>query len=283
MTIVLDKRGVPVMLADVAPSGVSKIDPNATSGNPAHDTRSGKFGTTGGGGGKRVTAPANVDQAAYLRMLDAIREAARTYSGRLTPENIQAFIKKRAANPGAVNIQAFLQAAAAQQMHDVVDVLDQELRTVRGPKLTAPQGYVSKILKGASDDDVAEIVAWLAARGNSAEKAAGIVMGKAGRARKEKIAAAVQKKTAQVTASDYEATWESDENVELAEEKEKPLDPVQLVNALAEKISIPAPIVNLTPNITVEVEAPKPTRRVVERDDKNLITGFHEVPVEDAS
>ena len=266
--IVYGHGGVPVMLADVAPSGVSRVDPNAASGNPRHDTRSGKFGSGGGGGGKRVTPPANVDRSAYLRMLDAIREAARSYSGKLTPENIQAFIAKRAQNPAAVNIQAFMQAAAQQQLHDVVDVLDNELRTVTGPKMTAPRGYIQKVLAGASDDDVSEIIARLAARGNDAAKAAKLVIGRAGRDRKEALQAKVQ-------AADFEdQSWA----VELDDEEEPPLDPVQLVAALAEKIEIPAPVVHLTPQITVEVPPPGPVRKEIVRDANGLAVGVREVP-----
>lgn len=196
MPVALDEKGLPVYLANVAPSGVSRVDPNAKSGNPRHDTSSGKFGA-GGGRKKGTVAPPNVDRAAYGRMLDAVKEAARRFPGGLTPENIQTFIAEKAKNPNAVNMQAFLAAAAQQQISDVVEILSPEST---GPKLSAPRGYVQKVLKGLSDDDVTEIIQRLAAMTKDEQKAARLVLGKAPKEHKEKL-----EKT--LAATDFENDW----------------------------------------------------------------------------
>lgn len=162
-----DEHGV--LLADVPGSGASKIDPNARSGNPRHDTRSGKFGS-GGGGNKAATPPANTQQLDYHRMLDAVREASRSID---TPDesNVTEFIQERANAPDQVDIANFLQLINAQRKQDLVDVLDQQLKgTSHRVRMTASRVYMRRIIRTLPPEDVAEVVHRLEAMGHESKK-----------------------------------------------------------------------------------------------------------------
>jgi len=241
-----DKHGV--LLADVPNAGVARRDPNARSGNPSHDVRSGKFAP--GGGRRRTTPPANVDAAAYARMRDAVREAARQYKGNLTPENLQAFINQRATNPAAVNLQAFAQAVAQQQLDDIVDVLD--ARNHGGLKVTAPRSYIGQVLAGISDDDVAEIIQRLQARGI---KDAHIVVGRALPKERRDVAQPIE--------ASEQFEW-----IEESEPESSPeMNPVELADIIAKALPTPQVTVE-APQITVEVP-PQRMRNTPVRDEKS--------------
>lgn len=266
-----DRNGI--LLADVVGSGVAKTAAATKSGNPAHDTHSGKFGSTGGGAKKKAT-PANVDPAAFARYRDAVREAARKFPGKLTPENLQSFIKSRADDPTAVNIQQFAQLVQQQQLDDLVDALD---TNHGGFQVTPPKGYVSKMLAGLSDDDMTEIVARLKARG---VKDPHLKFGRSlPKDRHEVVKAKTQAKeeAAKVTAFDFDPT--GDDVIFLERPPEK--DWAQMADAItASMAKIPAPVINIAPpevhvepaQITVEVPPHPLTRKSVERDAKGLIT-----------
>lgn len=170
-TIVLDDQGFPVLLADVPDAGTSKVDPNAKSGNPRHDVRSGKFGS-GGGGGRGVPAPPNIEAVDWFRMLDAVREAARQGEG-LTEADLRDFIAARAKNPRAVNLQNFMQLVQQQKLADLVDILDGQMRKdglrVSGRKsirVIAPRGFVKKSIGTLPEGDLAQVAHRLEARGH---------------------------------------------------------------------------------------------------------------------
>lgn len=168
-----DKHGI--LLADVAPSGVSRIDPNAKSGNPRHDTRSGKFGT--GGNRKASEPPPNADPLQYARMLDAVRDAARQFDVADT-EQIQAFLQDRAANPEQVDLENFLEQVRQQKLSDLVDSLDSKLvgeakpRTRFRVKVQVSPSYTKKFLNTLTDQEFAEVQARLLAKGHSEESLA---------------------------------------------------------------------------------------------------------------
>ena len=160
-----------ILLADVPGSGASTIDPNARSGNPRHDTRSGKFG--GGGGGRPpATPPANVDPVEYARMLDAVREAAREFDT-LEEGDIREFLKGRAKAPEVVDIQQFLNAVTEQRKNDIVDYLDQSMRSTgplkrarRKVRISMPKGYMRKALGSLDEASVGELSHRLEAMGH---------------------------------------------------------------------------------------------------------------------
>lgn len=271
-----DRNGI--LLADVVGSGVAKASASTKSGNPNHDTRSGKFGG-GGAPAKKNNAPANVDPAAYARYRDAVREAARKFAGNVTPENLQSFIKQRAANPSAVNIQQFAQLVGQQQMEDVIDALD---TNHGGLKITAPQGYVKKILAGLSDSDVSEIVARLKARG---VKDPHLKFGRS--LPKDRSESVKAKDAASVQASDA-WDWPNDDDDPVGGlEGSSLMDPEQIATLLSEAVAqLAPPVINIAPpqvtvqppEVIVNVPAPTPTRKLVERDERGLIVNVTEVP-----
>jgi hypothetical protein len=162
-----------VLLADVPNAGVSRTAAGQRSGNPRHDIHSGKFGAGGGGGGAPGTpAPAGADPVEYARMLDAVREAAREFDN---PQegDIRDFIKGRANSPDQVDIQNFMDMVTEQRKSDLVDLLDQNLRA-SGPmargrrkvKLSAPKGYVRRLLRQLDPESLGEVMHRLESMGH---------------------------------------------------------------------------------------------------------------------
>lgn len=271
--IAYDSNGFPVLLADVAPAGVSKIDPNAKSGNPRHDVRSGKF-SPGGGPKKRTDPPANVTRVDYARMTDAVREAARQIPD-LDEAKLMAFIQKRAQNPAAVNIQAFMQMVSSQQMSDIVDVVAAQVGKVSGLKLTAPRGYLKKVLAGRSEDDIAEILERLQARGVDPEVANKFMFGR--KAPKPKVEA---------SDSAHLIDFEVLEFDEPESPPPAPEFPVEMANLIAENAlksvenfakNVPQPIVN------VHVPPPGPMKVTPVRDERGIILHTVQEPLQEDS
>jgi hypothetical protein len=166
--VIMDANGNPVLLANVPGSGVAKRDADTASGNPNHDTRSGKFGS--GGNKKRGPQPrANQDPLDFKRLIDAVRRAAREYEV-FGEAEIQKFLKGNAKNPDVVDINSFLAAVTEQKKNDIVDILDAKLRNSKGPQLKAPRGFAEASLKGLSPDDVAEVMDRLEGSGHDAKR-----------------------------------------------------------------------------------------------------------------
>lgn len=166
MPVALGENGFPILLADVPNAGRSKLDPNAKSGNPAHDVRSGKFGKMGPK--PKEEPPANSDPLEYQRMLDAVRDAARQFDT-IDEATIGEFLKGRAKFPEAVNLQQFMQAVVEQRKTDLVDLLSEQLRG--GPKrkvrLTVPRNFVKTSLANLDQPMRDEIAQRLIARGHA--------------------------------------------------------------------------------------------------------------------
>jgi hypothetical protein len=178
MSLRWDGHGI--QLADVPGSGTSRIAAGQKSGNKAHDTRSGKFGQTGGGPQPpaRAKAPAQSDPAEYARMIDAVREAARSLPN-FDEGTITDFIKSRANSPDAVDINAFIQQVEEQRKADLVDLLDQSLRTGKTKiRLTASRGYVKELMAQAKSDTIAEVMTRLEAKGHDRDKVEAFFKGK---------------------------------------------------------------------------------------------------------
>jgi hypothetical protein len=159
-----------VRLADVPNAGVTvRRKTQARGGNPRHDARSGKFGT--GSRPKPTPAPANVDPLEYARMLDAVRDAARTL-GTLDEASITEFVQARANSPEAVDIANFMVMVQEQRKADLVDILDDSLRGARKGKkikLKAPRGHVQALMRAIGSDELSEIMTRLEAMGHDRE------------------------------------------------------------------------------------------------------------------
>ena len=161
-----------VLLADVPGAGVSRIDPNARSGNPRHDVRSGKFGQGGGGRAPKIPAPANVDPLAFARLTDAVRDAARQFDD-FDEGDAQEFLAARARDPSAVDLQAFIAMVREQHVTDLIDILDQQMRGSglkrmgrRMVKVQAPRGYLQRALRGLEEAEISAMMQRLEARGH---------------------------------------------------------------------------------------------------------------------
>lgn len=269
--IVWSDDGFPVLMAEVPNSGaVTYRETGSRGGNVRHDAQSGKFQR--GPKAKQRTPPSGVSRADYARMLDAVREAARSFSGELTTENLQSFINKRAKNPGAVDMARFAQMVSQQQIDDVVDMISGELNKEKGPKLKAPRGYIEKVLAGQSEDSIAEIVDRLEAMGHE---------GSALQKYLRKVPKDKQQK-AQEKKQDIQASWDDElfDDQEIVELYQSPQFPGNswgsAVVELAESLkNMPAPEVHVHPQISVE--APKPIQREVVRDENGLVVGIKEV------
>ena len=194
-----NKSGVAVELANVPGSGTSRVDPNARSGNPRHDTRSGKFGAGGGGGNQRPLPNQNVDRLAYARMFDAARDAARSLDD-LSIGTIEDFVKGRANAPDQVDIQQFLQQVVEQRKADLIDLLDQELRSgeKRQVRMTANRGQIKTMIGQMAENDIQEVMARLEGMGHDPEEIDRFL----GSGR-EKVEEARKKKDSGVAASDW--------------------------------------------------------------------------------
>ena len=247
MPVKWDANGI--RLADVPNAGVSRVDQNAKSGNPRHDARSGKFGS--GGGAKRaapVQTPAQADPLEYARMIDAARDAARSFED-FTEEDIREFIQGRANSPDQVDIAAFIKIIEEQRKADIVDLLDQNMRLgKRKVRVTASRGYIRKLLGKAGSDGIAEIMSRLEAMGHDRDKIDDFFAGRVD------VAEEAKKKRDSVAASQWHANTipplvTEDDIGELQEASFDPEKYVAQFAAILEKIP--------PPTINVEIKMPE--------------------------
>ena len=270
-------------------SGVSKTAVGQKSGNVKHDTRSGKFGSGGGGARPKADPPPNVDPVEYSRMLDAVREAAREFET-MDEGDIKDFLQGRAKAPEQVDIQQFLDAVTAQRKNDLVDWLDQSLRS-SGPlkrarrkvRISMPKGYLRKFLGSLDDDSIGELSHRLEAMGHDAadvdsffEKRLKPERHEKQKARRDALAASdSQQFSLGGFQADYEPGYEPDV---YDHEIDRQIDAVMMAEKIAQGIK--PPVVN------VHVEIPKPgaTKNTVVRDETNgTIQYTISEPIDDAS
>ena len=168
MTVKWNKNGL--RLADVPGAGISRQDPNARSGNPRHDIRSGKFGA-GGATKERRPVPANVDALGYVRMLDAVRDAARRLDT-IDEATVQNFIDERANAPEQVDIANFMAMVNEQRKADLVDIIDDAMREAKPGErisLNAPPGLVARFMRALGADQLTEVMTRLEGMGHDAK------------------------------------------------------------------------------------------------------------------
>lgn len=167
--LTLDGDGMPVLLADVPNAGTSTVDPNAASGNPRHDTRSGKFAP---GGRKRGTsqAQANIDPRELAVRNDAVRDAARQYD-LMTAEDATEFLKTRARDMNLVDMDEFLRMVRGQRLDDLADLLALDMGAKKGNvRLSGRRGYANRVFQGLSDEEVVGMFERMQRRGFSDKK-----------------------------------------------------------------------------------------------------------------
>lgn len=214
-----------MLLADVPNSGASTTDPDAASGNPKHDTSSGKFASgTKEGGEPAPNVPPNEDANAFFRQLDAVRDLAREMDD-VESGDVQDFLAGRVKRPlTPEEIQAFIAQVRVQRLDDLVDLLDAQFRNLienvkrgrRRVKITAPRGWVRKTFNGLTDDEVLSVINRLEARGHSREDLTRTVLG---RIRKKDRADAIGTRLAEIPENDVALElafedWDSEEGHE---------------------------------------------------------------------
>lgn len=157
--------------------GVAQIDPNAKSGNPAHDAHSGKFGSTGPKP-KTNALPANTtDPGHYIKLRDLVIDAAREI-GITDPNSLLSFIKGRTARPPSESeLNQILAEVQKARISELVDWVDAQM-SGRGRKrsssratISAPRIWVRRAFEQATDQDVTDIVNRLEAKGWDRQKA----------------------------------------------------------------------------------------------------------------
>lgn len=183
----IDRNGFPILLADVPNSGAATIDANAESGNPRHDTASGKFTEGGEKKDQQDLVPANVDDVqAYLRQRDAVRDIAREMD-ELASGDIQDLLAGRLTRPlEEEEITAFLTQVRQQRIDDLVDMLDWQFRNLienvkrgrRRVRLTAPRGWVRKVFNSMTDEEILSVINRLEARGHGRESLQRTILGR---------------------------------------------------------------------------------------------------------
>lgn len=265
----LDENGFPVLLAAVPGSGVARVDANAKSGNPLHDTRSGKFGSGGPPKRTQLEAPANVDPLDFKRMLDAARDVARQY-GDPSEDDIREYLDGRAKNPEAVDIAAFLNEVRNERLNDVVDLLDQQFKGKKGKglvKISAGRAALKRAIRGLNEDDLAEVLNRLEAMGHKAEDLDTFFDGRIDGPVREK---AIEKRNG-IQASDNWGTPDLDLDYTL-ENDEPNTDMIEMAEIISRNIQ--PPVIHVNPQITVEA---KPTRKEIVRDEKGLVSGVIDV------
>ncbi len=175
----INDAGRMVAFADVPNSGtVVAAKTGQRTGNKAHDSRSGKFArTTGGGKGKQQTANPNVDPAELERMMSAVRDAAREFDV-LEEGDIEEFLKARAKDRSVVDLEQFIVMVRRQRVSDLSDLLDQQLRATgslkqgrRKVSVRAPRGFLRKALRDVKPEEAKIILNSLVSRGHSEEEA----------------------------------------------------------------------------------------------------------------
>jgi hypothetical protein len=185
--LLLDDNGFPVLLADVPNSGAATVDADTASGNPRHDTNSGKFQTGSQQGDPVENIPANIsDVQAYLRQRDAVRDIAREMD-ELASGDIQDLLAGRLTRPlEEEEITQFLTQVRQQRLDDLVDMLDWQFRNLienvkrgrRRVRLTAPRGWVRKVFNSMTDEEVLSVINRLEARGHSRESLQRTILGR---------------------------------------------------------------------------------------------------------
>lgn len=149
------------------------IDVPSKSGNPSHG-RAGRFAGRLGSKSKKPKpgqsqGTVSTTPAEIARRNDAVRDAAREFET-FNQQDVDEWLKGRTTRELTSDERAaFARDVRAQQLTDLVDILDNihrgTLRNRRFVRVQAPKGYTRKTLGGLSDLEMASVVLRLRARG----------------------------------------------------------------------------------------------------------------------
>jgi len=213
-----------------------------------------------------------------MRMMDAVREAAREYDTP-TEGDIREFVAGRAKDPSKVDVQNFLDMTLEHRQNDLIDLLDNHLRT-QGPlkrgrrklRVSAPRGYLRRLLRSMDSDSIAQVSLRLKSMGHSEQDVKTFFTKKFS----EEIMAEADAKQTEMSesnnwvtddlffAEDWDDLDQSDQGFNV--------NPVEMAQKIAS--NLPQPIINVT------VQAPKTGKKVVRRDpETGLIQSVEEEDV----
>jgi hypothetical protein len=143
--------------------------------------------------------PPDTTDLSDVRMHDAARQAARGLNT-IDDNSMEKYLTKRAVDHESVDREKFVRMVRDQRNHDVVDIIDQHLRTggprMRGAwvRVVSPRGYLGKLVASLSPADISIVMHRLQAMGHDEEA---IHKFFAGRIAEEDHAVAVTAKPAQ--------------------------------------------------------------------------------------
>jgi len=182
------KEGNVIFLArapgQVADQGVSSgaiANRGARSGNPQFDPATGRFAGSGSTPASQIpdvqviatttrTLPQGVTQDQWERRLDVIRELARK-SLEYDDKSLTAFLKghPNVQNVAAIDLNALKQDVRAQQLDDLVDIVDSQLSATvdvkNNVRLTAPVRWVKNATARFTDEEMLDVAKRLEGRG----------------------------------------------------------------------------------------------------------------------
>lgn len=143
----VDSDGYPVLLAEVV------VEPDVTTPPPLIPP----------------ARPATVRHGEWERRVDAARSAAREFE-QLSDQDLRERLKGTTSRPLAdQEVTDFRAEVRAQQMRDLVDILDNQelgrLRARRTVRVMAPRGYVRRTINALDDQELGQLVGRLKARG----------------------------------------------------------------------------------------------------------------------
>lgn len=149
----VDAQGFPVLLAAEAAPAETKTGSEPPAEAPLVPT----------------TRPASVDAVEWARRMDAVREAAREFED-LSEQDLRERLRGATSRPLAdADLTGFRADVRAQQLDDLLDLLDQaergKLRSRRTVRVSAPRGYLRKTIGSLTTAELTQLETRLRARG----------------------------------------------------------------------------------------------------------------------
>ena len=179
--LVISGDGSPALVLQ----GATIVDPDTKSGNPRHEIGTGKFGRGPDKNDRRSAAQdrrvarrreddgGRPDQ---LRRRDAVIDAAREIEDLSDEQALRelAIRRSRRALTDA-EVQSFINDVRRQRIDDVLDWLDNRVRTgvlkrAKVANISFPRGWVKATIRGLSDDEVKMVLGRLRSRGWSEQQ-----------------------------------------------------------------------------------------------------------------
>lgn len=229
--------------------------------------------------------PEGVEPVEWQRRHDRIRDMAREFDG-ASEADVREYLKGVAKRDLTDDEIALIHLEVTnQRIGDLVDILDEQLRTkIEGMKrgrrrvrVQAPRGYTKKALKELTDEQAAEVLHRLENRGHSADALNDLVAKRFHESRHEAIGSAREK----LAALGFSAS-EIEPSAHISWEDETALTPELAIEMATNTIkafrdfatNMPAPHVNVEVPVNVERGSGK---KIVKRDpDTGLIESVEE-------